>query len=77
MPQVTVNVSQENLPELLNKIKSLEIEDNDVLITSETPDWHTNILAERLANYRAGKTRFTTLEQLEKDLDELDKQDGK
>jgi len=73
MPQITVNVSEKDLPELIGKLKSMKIEESDVLITSDiAPEWHEGILQERLAVYKTGNTRFTTIEQLEKELNNLD-----
>lgn len=37
---------------------------------TDVPQWHLDILAERLAKYRAGDVEWKTWDQFEKELDE-------
>lgn len=40
----------------------------DIILGDESPDWHKNILNERMERYQAGKTSTSSWDDFEKEL---------
>ena len=70
MPQITLDVPQENLALLLELTDAIGILKKDLIISDGSPDWHKNILKERMEKYKDGKTGVTSWEDFEKELND-------
>ncbi len=57
MPIVTLDKPEENIPLLLEITQAMGLSKNDVIVKDGSPDWHWQILNERLEKYNAGKTQ--------------------
>lgn len=69
MAQITVDIPEENIPLFLQITEAMGITNKNVFIDDESPDWHLQILNERLEKYNAGKTQTTSWDDFEKELD--------
>ncbi len=73
MPQITLDVPLENLALLLEITDEMGILKKDTIISDGSPDWHNNILKERMIKYQGGKTSTTLWEDFERELNNEDK----
>lgn len=72
MPQVTLEIPEENIPLFLEITEAMGITNKDIFIKDGSPDWHLSVLNERLANYNAGKTGTSSWDEFERELDRED-----
>jgi len=72
MPQVTLEIPEENIPLFVQITEAMGITNKNVLIKDESPDWHLQILNERLEKYNAGTSVSTSWDDFEKELDRED-----
>ncbi len=75
MPQVTLDIPEENIPLLLEITEALGIAKKNIFIKNESPDWHLPILNERLESYRTGRSQVTAWDDFEKELNREDEID--
>ena len=68
MPKVTIDVADDKLNLLFEVTDLLEIDKNSFRF-EDVPDWHKQVLNERLAEYKAGKSAMTSWEDFSKELD--------
>ncbi len=68
MPQVILDIPQENIPLLLEVAEAMGIDIHNITVKDKSPDWHQQILNERLENYKAGKTKVTSWDEFEREL---------
>jgi hypothetical protein len=76
MPQVTLHIPEENIALLLEITEVMGLSKSDVLIKEDSPDWHSQILNERLEKYKSGKTQASSWDRFEKELDAEDEVHG-
>ncbi len=77
MPQVTLDIPEENIALLLEITQAMGLSKSDVIVKDNRPDWHAQILNERLEKFNAGKTKATSSwEDFEKELDAEDEAGG-
>ena len=69
MPQVTIDIPQESVTLFMELTNALGIKERDIHF-DESPAWHQNILNERLANYRSGKSKPEDWDAFEKEFDQ-------
>lgn len=72
MPHLTLDIPAENIPLLLEVATAMGLEAQNILVKDGSPDWHKNILNERLEEYNAGKAGITTWEEVEKEMNTED-----
>ena len=68
MPKVTIDVANDKLNLLFEVTDLLEI-DKSSFQFEDVPDWHKQVLNERLEEYKAGKFSMTSWEDFSKELD--------
>ncbi len=68
MPKVTIDVADDKLNLLLEVANLLEIDKGNFQF-EDVPDWHKQILNERMEEYRAGKSSLTSWEDFSQELD--------
>ncbi len=76
MPQITLDIPQQNLALLLEITDAMGILKEDIIISDGSPDWHNNILNERMEKYKRGEMTTTSWENFEKELNNDDKTDS-
>jgi hypothetical protein len=76
MPKVTLDIPEENISLLMEVTEAMGIDKYNIIIQDQSPDWHLQILNERLEKYDAGKTWATSWDEFEKELDREDEADG-
>lgn len=76
MPIVTLDIPEENVSLLLEITEAMGLSKDDIIVKDDSPDWHLQILNERLEKYNEGKTQATLWEDFEKELDAGDEADG-
>jgi hypothetical protein len=69
MPQVTLDIPEENMPLFMHITEAMGITKENLLIKDESPDWHLQILNDRLERYNSGKTTAGSWDDFEKELD--------
>jgi hypothetical protein len=72
MPKVILDIPDENVQLLLEITEALGISRKDVALKEESPEWHFNILKERMEKYKGSGTSATPWEDFEKELDRED-----
>ena len=72
MPQVILNIPAENIPLLLQITEAMGIEKTNVVIKDEIPDWHFQILNERLKKYNTSNSAATSWDEFQQELDSED-----
>lgn len=72
MPQITLDVSEENIPLFMQITEAMGITRKNVYMNDESPDWHSQVLSERLERYNAGTSKATSWDDFEKELDSED-----
>jgi len=75
MPQVTIDIPEENIPLFMQITEAMGIAKKNVSLKDESPDWHLPILNERLEKYNTGKSKATSWDDFEKELDSEDEAD--
>ena len=73
MPHLTLESPEENIALLLEVANAMGLEAENILVKDGSPDWHQNILNERLEKYNVGKTGVTSWEEIEKEMNDEDK----
>ena len=68
MPKVTIDVADDKLNLLFKVTDLLEI-DKGSFRFEDVPDWHKQVLNERLEEYKAGKSSMTSWEDFSQELD--------
>ena len=68
MPKVTIDVADDKLNLLFEVTDLLEI-DKSSFRFEKVPDWHKQVLNERLEEYKAGKSSMTSWEDFSRELD--------
>ena len=68
MPKVTIDVADDKLNLLFKVTDLLEI-DKSSFRFEDVPDWHKQVLNERLEEYKAGKSSMTSWEDFSQELD--------
>ena len=68
MPKVTIDVADDKMNLLFEVTDLLEI-DKSSLRFEDVPDWHKQVLNERLEEYKAGESSMTSWEDFSKELD--------
>ncbi len=68
MPKVTIDVADDKMNLLFEVTDLLEIDKNNFHF-EDVPDWHKQILNERLDEYKAGKSSLTSWEDFRQELD--------
>ena len=68
MSKVTIDIADDNLQLLLEVTDLLEIGRNSLKF-EEVPDWHKQILNERMEAYKAGKFSPSSWEEFRQELD--------
>lgn len=68
MPKVTIDVADDKLNLLFEVTDLLEIDKNSFRF-EDVPDWHKQVLNERMEEYKAGKSSMTSWEDFSKELD--------
>ncbi len=76
MPQITLDIPQQNLALLLEITDAMGILKEDIIISDGSPEWHKNILNERMEKYKRGEMTTTSWENFEKELNNDDKTDS-
>lgn len=64
---MTLDVPLENIALFLEITDAMGILKKDTIISEETPDWHKNILKDRMIKYQGGKTSTTSWEDFERE----------
>ena len=72
MPQVTLDIPQENIALFMEITHAMAIRDKDIVLKEESPDWHLQVLELRLDSYKLGKSKPTSWDEFEKELDKED-----
>ena len=75
MPKITLDIPEENVALLMEVTEALGINKKDLTVIDGIPEWHKQVLNERITNYKAGKTSATPWEEFEKGLDKEDEDD--
>lgn len=65
MPQVTLDIPQENIALFMEIAHAMAINDKDVVVHQESPNWHLQILETRLDNYKSGRSKPTSWDDFE------------
>jgi len=73
MPQITLDIPAENIPLLMEVAAVMGLETENIVAKDKSPEWHQNILHERLEKYNTGKTKLTNWEDAENEMDEEDR----
>lgn len=73
MPQIILDIPIENIPLLMEVATAMGLETENIVSKNESPEWHQNILRERLEIYNSGKANLTNWEDLEKNMNEEDR----
>ncbi len=68
MPKITIDVADDKLKLLLELTDLLEI-DRSTMQSEAGPDWHPQVLHERMEEYKAGKSTLIAWEDFKKELD--------
>ena len=68
MPKVTIDVADDKMNLLFELTDLLEI-DKSSFRFEDVPDWHKQVLNERLEESKAGKSTMTSWEDFSKELD--------
>ena len=68
MPKVTIDVADDKLNLLFEVTDLLEI-DKSSFRFEDVPDWHKQVLNERLEEYKAGKSSLTSWEEFGEELE--------
>ncbi len=76
MLQITLDIPQENIPLLLEVTEAMGINKHNIIIKDNSPDWHQQILNERLENYKSGKSKATSWDDFESELNREDEANG-
>ena len=70
MPQITLNIPSEKL-ELLKEVSdAMGLESAELNLISTSPEWHQQVLNERLEKFKSGHSKLHNWEDFEKDLNE-------
>jgi hypothetical protein len=72
MPQITLDIPLENIPLLMEVTLAMGLETENILPKDQSPEWHQNILQERLEIYNSGKANLNSWEDIEKKMNEED-----
>ena len=68
MPKITIDVSDDKLKLLLEVTDLLEIEKSNLQF-EDVPEWHKQVLHERMEEYKAGKSSLIGWEDFKQELD--------
>lgn len=69
MPQVTLNIPNDNVQLLLEITAAMGLETEQILV-KDSPGWHENVLNERQEAYSTGKTKLVSWEDIDKEITE-------
>ncbi len=69
MPQVTIDIPQENVPLFMELTNALGIKERDIHF-DESPEWHLPILNKRMKSYKAGLSKAESWDDFEKELND-------
>ncbi len=73
MPKITLEIPDENVALFMEITEAIGINKLNIVVKDNVPEWHKQVLNERMENYKAGKTTATSWKQF---ADELDKEDA-
>jgi hypothetical protein len=72
MPQITLDIPEENIPLLMEVATAMGLDAKNLISKTDSPNWHSNILEERLGKYNSGKASLTDWKDAEQKLDKED-----
>ena len=72
MAQITLDIPSEKIPLLMEIAAAMGLETEHVISKNESPDWHKNILNERLEKYNFEKNNLTSWDDFKKEIDKED-----
>ncbi len=75
MPSITLNIPDENVALLLELTEVMGITKENITVTNTLPEWHKQVLEERLENYNSNKIPLTSWNDFEKELSNEDEVD--
>ncbi len=53
-------------------VEAISINKHNIIVKGKSPDWHEQILNERLGNYKTGKSKATSWNAFESELNRED-----